>query len=742
MTTVRRAALALAGALLLLAGCATKGTQVTDADIQAARAAGTLEALFERVDAELQAEGSRPSEKTVAVRAQIGSLLGAELEEEIEARLATSRGLGRAASLDVIESARAELAPMERWDPARYARVSATLDREADTTRNAIAGIEEKLQALPEDAFQARLEAIAQLVELAGQGTAKAAPYEARRDDLLLGLTRGADEAIRNEQLSDAQELLRMAQEVDPENAEIEGQLAIVDAQLFEQRFWKALEDGRPDGAYQMLREISSDPNFDAVRQRLAPSAAPMADYFVALAAEATGKGQLTDAYRWFSQARSIRELLGADATGPLPEEAPFVDLVKKHYWAARKENRPALAWAYLSVIVRLEDSSPSLRRMIRETRELVLAAAVKRVTAMPFEESGDGPEFGEAVSSKVIQHLFESIPQDIRIIEREQLSDILREQEIGNKKSELASADFIIQGDILEAKVDTNEKQGRKTMRVVTETVTEQNPAYLRWLELDSGDRKKIEQPPAEITRDRKEDVSVDVTLHRKVGIFSVAYRVIDADSAKVIFTDSVREKEQYEDTSTEGVELGSFQMEFKLASLPSDLEILAQLADEISTQIGGRLAEVMAEPEKRYTESGQRYVDEGNFESASESFAYAFVLIERKGDPLEEVGEALRTSAMRTIERPHRPAALRRDPVRDSTQGAAAGSASRAAASSGCRGLMRRASSSRARAVSTSPASSAASPSAIRAPATRCTPSRAWALRGSTRSTSRYFS
>lgn len=652
VTEIMRTLVTALALLLVLGACATPGTKITDQEIQAAQAAGTLEALFARVQAEIAAEGQKPAPRSLAVKAQVGALLAEARSAEVEALLEASRLPSGRVPLGVLGQAHRDSSEIELWDPSRFARIEGRIDEEERATRSALQDLDAKLAASAEEAYADRVALLGELVELAGDDPA-AAPYAARRDQLMATLTRSVDEAIQKEEYDDAQRMLRIARELDPQNPTLGGQIVQVDTKLTEKRFWKRLEDGDPDGAYQILREISKNENFEAVRARLAPSADPMADYFVSLAADTTAKGNLPDAYRWFSRARSIREILG-QSPGPVrPEEAPFIDAVKKRYWEARKGGQPGLAWAYLSVVERLEPTSPSLKRMLRETREEVVNVAVKQLTALPFENSSRGPDFGEAVSSKVIQHLFETIPQDLRIIERKELSQVLREKELGKTGQHLASADYIIQGDILEAKVDTNEKKGRKTVRVVTEQVSEQNPAYLVWLEKSEKERKNLPEPPQQITVDHREDVSVDVTVHRKVGIFSVSYRVIDAQSAKVIFADSQRGKQEHEDTSTEGVELGNFKMEFKLASLPSDGEILAQLADEVSEKIGVRLAEVLANPEDGYASSGARYVDEGNFARASEQYAYAFVLAERKGKDVEELGEMLRDAAMRSIER-----------------------------------------------------------------------------------------
>jgi curli biogenesis system outer membrane secretion channel CsgG len=645
----------LAVVALASTGCATKGTQITDEEIGAARSNGTLEALYARVQAELQAEGSRPSERTLAVKAQIGSLLAESLEGDVEKRMAADRLPNGRLPLASIEAIRNELAPMAQWDPERGGRLDKQIATEESQTRAAMDELQTRLSGLADDAYEERLQAVDGLAALAGPGGPDADRWSARREELLTALNTRVDAAIQAEQFSDAQRMLQVARQISPGDATIDTKLASVDAQLFEKRFWKALEDGDPEGAYKMLRDIAKADNFAAIQPRLAASADPMAKFFVALASDATSKGNLPDAYRWFSRARSIRRLLGQEQASVLPEEAPFVDMVKQQYWDARKDKRPALAWAYLSVVNDLEPSSPSLRRMVRETHDEVLELAVKRVAAQPFQDSTAGHQFGENVSSLVVQELLERIPQDVKIIEREELENILREKEIGKESTtSLAAADYLIQGDILEAKVDTNEKKGRKTVRVTTDTVTEQNPAYLRWLELSEKERSKIEAPPQQITKEQKEDVSIDVTLHKKVGVFAVSYRVVDADSAKVIFADSLREKEEHEDTSTEGVEIGNFKMPFKLAQLPSDTEILSKLADTVSKEIGERLAKVLADPEDRYAEAARRYLDEGNYTKACTQFAYADVLSQRKGKDTGDLDDEMRTAAMQTIERP----------------------------------------------------------------------------------------
>jgi hypothetical protein len=161
--------------------------------------------------------------------------------------------------------------------------------------------------------------------------------------------------------------------------------------------------------------------------------------------------------------------------------------------------------------------------------------------------------------------------------------------------------------------------------------------------------ERAGMETPPARrIEEDRVEDVQIDQIYHRKVGVFSVSYRVIDADSAKVLFADTQRSKLQLEGTDSPAIELGSFKQEAAVANLPSDTEILEQLAEQVSGTIGEKLAEVLVNPELRYQKDADRFVREGNYVDASEQYAYAVVLSDRKDKDTTQLRADLRASAV----------------------------------------------------------------------------------------------
>jgi hypothetical protein len=167
----------------------------------------------------------------------------------------------------------------------------------------------------------------------------------------------------------------------------------------------------------------------------------------------------------------------------------------------------------------------------------------------------------------------------------------------------------------------------------------------------MGKGERERAgleTQPPRTIERERVEDIEIPTTYHHKVGVFSVSYRVIDANTAKVLFADTQRTKRDLEGKDSPEIDMGDFQQKAELASLPSDVEILDQLAEELSETIGKKLAEVLIDPEVQYAAAADRFVREGNFIDASQQYAYAAVLSDRKGKDTEVLRANLQTSAV----------------------------------------------------------------------------------------------
>lgn len=616
---------------LLLAGCAPTKPLISQEEVQAARQGGNLEAAYEQFATRL---ASQKADSPAAQAAQtqlreIGTQLAGKLEQDIRQDLnqySTASGL---VPLPVLDAINGKLARMERWDKERFLKLGSELAEARKKTTSRIDSLQKQRAQQDDNQMSQRMSTLADLALLTGDDR-----FSKERTDAMETLRKRAEEAFQAEQYGEAKKALQALQQIAPEDKQINTQLLQADARLFEKKFWDALGDGKLDDAYSQFMTIAQTPQFPEVAKRLSKSSNDMVDYFVAQAAAATTDNKFGDAYKLFSQARDIRLKLNPEATGVLPQEQTFCQQLFQRYQNSQKQGTPGIALGYLKIIETFNPEFPGLRGLLRTTTETVVSRATRKVSTAAFASEAGKAEFGGAIAAKVTQHLFDKIPNDLKLIERDQFQAILREKEIGasTAKSELVSADYLIQGKILESRVDTTEKASKKTMRVITETVTETNPEYDQWAALPEEKRRNRAEPARTLQRDKKEDVTINLNIVRKVGIISASYRLVEATTGKVLATGSETAKAEYTDEGNEGVELGNFHMPFKLPSLPSDTEIFDKLVGKISETIGDKLVVELQNPETRFVQTSQRYAEEGDFNAAAEQAAYAFTLATQK--------------------------------------------------------------------------------------------------------------
>lgn len=653
---IRKAEVTLLFLVLLLAGvsgCASSGPTIEVPAETASVPQASLLSLFEQISTEL-ASAKPGSSAATRLESQLRTV-GGELAQREAARVRTAltevERVDGKLPLGALEKSLNGLEPIRRFDTGVHSALSNELEQELGATRRAIERKEADLEAVSEDDALARLQILSDLSALSGTGSPKQARYAEQRDAILREVSKEAEEAIRNEDYEKAQDLLGIVQEVNPEDDAARLKKCEVDGKVLLKRFSDTLETGRVGQSTAMLTEFSKADCFEEVKDGLAGSAAPIAEAFGLLGEESARAGDLETAYLRYRDSHQIQELL-LGRKGKLPGINVFLNKVDKAYQKAFDANEFGLAWGYLNVLTEFGPTTPQIRQRMRVTREEVTRRAVRGLTAYPFADSPtSAAKVGDAVASKVVQHIFQTIPSDVRIVEREQLERILEECERVGNCADLDTADFIVQGSILDAKVETTEKSGSETRRVVTGVEAIVNPDHTHWSQLSDRERKKTPEPPRTISRDVTEDVSIEVQSVRKVGIISVSYRVIEANSGRVLFTDSIQTKQEFQDEGRQGIRLGNFQQETDFVELPPDIEILSGnsgLADRISEEIGIKLVDFLKDPEEQYVEEARRFETEGDFSSAARKAAYAIILSESKSKDLGNLHSELKRYAM----------------------------------------------------------------------------------------------
>jgi hypothetical protein len=636
-------------------GCGGGGPEIVlPADPKAASQT-TLESVFTQITGQEATvkPGSGRAEELAGQHKLIGGELAERAAAAVRTRIADIPRVDGKLPLGPLQKELEAAKAIARYDAAVHDALARELEPELEGTRRELARRERELGELGDDALLERLKLLSGLASLAGKGSSESDAFTAQREELLGNVSKEAEKAIRDEDYEKAQGLLGIVQEVDPSDEAARKKKCEVDGKVLLKQFSQALETGSATRSMSMLADFSEKDCFAEIKSALQDSAAPMAEAFAALGAEATAAQNLGLAYHRYRDAQTISQLLlGRSAT--LPGVESFLGQLDGAYEKAFAAGEYGVALGLLDVRTELGTTTPQMRQQARMTRDEINRRAVRGLTAYPFEDPKHAAaKVGDAVASKVVQHIFSTIPSDVRIVEREQLERILDECKRNGNCNALTSADFIVQGTINDAKVETTEKTGRETRRVVTGKQSIPNPAHAAWLALKERDRKKQPEPAATILQDITEDVEFDVTSVRKVGIISVSYRVVEASSGRVVFTDSMQDRQEFQDEGRQGVQLGDFKQETDFVELPPDIEILSGdkgLADKISDGIGQKLVEFLQNPEDQYEQEASRAVEEGDFAGAARKIAYAISLREAKSKDVGRLKELLRSYAMQS--------------------------------------------------------------------------------------------
>ncbi len=595
-----------------LVACSAPAPLVTPSDIASADATGNLPTLYNQVKSQL-ATRNRGDKKYAAQFAQldsIGRTLTNRLDDDLRKRLENGKlGTGLVPQ-SLLTELRTDADPMRQWQPARHDQFLRELDKYQTATTKAIDSLNTYMAGLPVTEFRKKQNALTQLAQVTGDEK-----YSTQRDTMIQGLRGEFEQARATDNFERALQLLDAL----PADDNTETTRLELQTQLSERRFNEALADDRPDEAYRWFDSLSKSSRFDVVKARIMPTANQMADYFVALAADAVTSGRTADAYRWFAQARDVHLKLDG-RNNAIPEERPFVDRIYRGYDRAKTEGLWGLALGHLLIAQEFDPARQTLANDLRVANEQNNAVAIRSAAISPFSNASGSADYSGAVATNITGNLFKTIPNDVRII----AWDTARNGGI----------DYNISGSIDEARVETNENTTRKSERVLTEkNAVSRNPRYDDWLKLSERERKRIPQPAPQLAADRYEDISYNVTELRKVGYFSVAFRIIEAASGKVVYTDKVTVKKDFADQGNEGVARGTFNLPAKSPKLPSDIEILNQLAAEASAEIGKRLTAQLGNLELRYAEAGKRAAAANTPVEAAQYYALAVTVAQRKG-------------------------------------------------------------------------------------------------------------
>jgi curli biogenesis system outer membrane secretion channel CsgG len=635
--------LALAGLLLL--ACAGKGPKYTPQMVDQAAAAGRLGVLYEQVRAEVQ---QHPRDKQLRQTLdQVRQRLAAEWVARIRHDLDAARLEGGFVPMTAIEALQEDATRLAQVDAEKGKTMMSVLVAERTNTQK-MADLQHRLMGDESLSLVDRHKAASRWSSLLGSEAARA-EFAAFHDKVVGRLYKLGMEAMDAQDYERARKLFESVREMAPDYPNLEQRFAQIEAGQSNQSFTELLEAGKVESAFQLLVAAAEKPGFDTFRRDAVPMAQLMLDYFEKQGAQWARRGRWSEAFAAFTKAHDVYRLLGIADRGHFSRERPFLNKLWLSAQTVQKRGRDGHAYGLLKTLEFLNGAWPGLPATLAKVRDRVREQALTGVSLSAFEDLPGRPGIGAGVVSRVTKELLERLPMDVKVVERDQLESILQERSMARQKGAdvLATADFFVEGRIVDAKVESSESKGSEKRRVATRHEWGPNPEWQRWK--DGG--REGDEPPRKANVPVFEDITVGVTEHRKVALMTVSFRVIDAATAKVVYTDTIRKTREVTGRTVDGVSIGEYVQPRKAANMPTDLELLDELSTEVARAVGDQLVQRFTNTDERLLKKAGELARLQNWLDAAEYQARAVILREDKGRVKSEEMDVLRDWSLRAL-------------------------------------------------------------------------------------------
>jgi len=617
---MRNTTTTLVTALLVISliACGGKKALITPSEINEAQNTGTLETLYEKAE-KLKSEARGSSKNELSnVQLTIAKLLVDERKAVIQKVLSehkTEYGFVDKAHLSELEM---KIENVKRWDLASFNQMSQGLQQSINQTQNEI---DETEKMLADDSLNVvqQLNGLKKIAVLSGERSQAATAYQSALDKNIKQISSQGREAYKKRMFNIALDSAKTGLLIDPGNIQFESLLSQSEAALFEQNFRSAMENGKPELAYSALLDISDKPMMLQVQKKMKSSIVLLANYFASNAQSNYQKGDLLSAYKDFKRGRNIQKILSIATIGFI-QEKQFLDLLMSKVDSG--EVMVGAKYGLLGVIREFDPSYPMLDEKIDAQLEVIINRATTKLSVSEFKEvlssNSVVGSVGRRVSSKLEKILFDELGAQLKIIS---------ELPINIADDGLSGVILLIDGEVLQAAIETTKSQGQRSINVQTGINNIETEEYTKW-----KSRKKGEAPIQFIEEKIMEDITILLERTKKVSVAEVSYRIVEPSTLSVLFTDNIVKEANHVGESTKEFQKGLFHQPYIEADLPSDIKIMDRLATELSKELGASLFKYLSNPEKVFYQKYQNRLERGEIKSSVEMLSNAIVMLESK--------------------------------------------------------------------------------------------------------------
>ena len=220
-------------------------------------------------------------------------------------------------------------------------------------------------------------------------------------------------------------------------------------------------------------------------------------------------------------------------------------------------------------------------------------------------------------MSGKLRGNLFNNARKDTKILERENLNQILEEMKLGQvgvigenaakEMGRLYGIDISIMGSVMLFKVDKSTSESTETVRYVIGEEIKDNIEFLNWKALNpNATRKELAKAPQpKIMQPVYAEKEYTVTKAKKVGFIEISYRIVDVTTGENIDADTITERVEREDSGNDGVKDAN--VEYDPLEIATDTEILQAMAETVVDTLSRKILQPLRNREIDHFNEGE---------------------------------------------------------------------------------------------------------------------------------------
>ena len=473
-----------------------------------------------------------------------------------------------------------------------------------------------------------------------------------------------AEKLIAEDNLKDAKNVLNKMAVIDPGNTKVKQYQTVVDsndnAEYYLAKGEEAREAGEFDRAMSYFKRALAFPDARQQAQKAIDNTrVQVVEVSFLKGVEFADQELNKQAYDSFIEAFSTMKNLPLELRTmvaiPKDELEVYYDNMYFNGQKAMDESAFGQSYLYFKMLSDLSPSYHGLREIKKSVEDKVLARALKSIAVIPFKSPASEPELGLQVTSNIMQILQKSLSKDVKIIERGALEILLREYElavagnVGEEQSEadafkIKSADYLLMGEVLDSRTETNIQNSKKKVRVKVDEEKIRNIEWEDWSKERAralaAKRAFYRPEPARYTMKPIYDYAeYDVAFHEKVSYLSISYRVVETSQGRITYSNTVRSKKEARDDATSGIDLGSYKVEMKSAKLPTDIELSNSVRKESIDNISGQVKDLFKDQDEKYLAEAVKLESTNNLQEAVEMYVNSILLKIKKGKDVAEL-------------------------------------------------------------------------------------------------------